>query len=257
MPGEIEVSFCTTCKGRLHQLRETLAPNLAAIGPNEEIVLVDFASPDGLSAWVWDNFRAEIEANRLRFFEVRGEAPWHASKAKNLAHRLARGAFLFNLDADNFLSPEDRGHIHAAVAQGRCCRQGTGNLRDGTPGRIGLLREAFFELGGYDEGLLGTLIHDWDLIVRAEASGWRFRRLPPPTRLPVQNGIAEKLAQYRLPRPPEATDLERMGRVNLAVAALRQELEGPRRHQNFATYRGRLNGKEMLLDGLGNLRFAG
>ena len=253
----IAVSWCTTCKGRLYQLRETLGSNLAAIGEDEEIVLVDYASPDGLAAWIWDGFRAEIEAGRLLFFAVLGEAPWHASKAKNLAHRLARGTFLFNLDADNFLAPEDRRLIRKAFAEGFCARQGTGDLRDGTPGRIGVPRAVFDDLGGYDEGLLGTLVHDYDFIVRAEAIGSRFCRLPPPARLPVQNGIDEKFAQYPLPRPGNEGDIERMGKVNHAMARLRLEFDGPRRLQNFATYRGRLNGEEVILDGLGNMHRAG
>ena len=101
MPEQvIQASYCTTCKGRLWQLRETLAHNLTVIGDDEEIVLVDFDSPDDLGTWVWESFGAEVEAGRLRFFELLDEAPWHAAKAKNLAHRLARGGFLFNLDAD-------------------------------------------------------------------------------------------------------------------------------------------------------------
>lgn len=249
----IAISYCTTCKGRLYQLRETLPGNLAAVQADEEVVLVDFNSPDGLSAWVWDNFRAEIEARRLRFFEVLDEAPWHSSKAKNLAHRLARGTFVFNLDGDNFLMPEDTVKIRAAAAQGLAARQGSGERRDGTPGRIGVPRDVFLELGGYDEGLLGTLIHDWDLIVRAEAIGQRFARLGPPARLPVQNDMVEKFAQYPRERDGSDDDVKRMGQVNLAMARLRMEFDGPRRLQNFASYRGRLNGEDVIFDGLGNI----
>jgi hypothetical protein len=253
MSGQpIAISFCTTCKGRLYQLRETLPQNLAALGADEEIVLVDYHSPDGLAAWVWDNFEPEIAAGRLRFFEVLDEAPWHMAKAKNLAHRLARGPLLFNLDADNFLTAQDLQHIRAAVAQGLCCRQGTGNIRDGTPGRIGLPREAFHRIGGYDEALLGVLLDDYDLIVRAEAAGHRFLRLPPPERLPLQNDVGERLGQFVATRSATEGDLAAMGRINVALSKLRLELEGPLRKQNFSTYRGRLDGETVILDGLGN-----
>lgn len=116
--GGIEISFCTTCKGRLYQLRETLPVNLDTLQNDEEIVLVDYRSPDGAAAWIWANFRPEIEAGRLRLFEVLDEAPWHSPKAKNLAHRLARGSYLFNLDGDNFILPEDTALIRAAKARG-------------------------------------------------------------------------------------------------------------------------------------------
>lgn len=250
---EITVSYCTTCRGRLYQLRETLGQNLSVIGSDEEIVLVDYRSEDGLAAWVWENFESEILKGRLRFFEVLDEAPWHVAKAKNLAHRLGRGSFLFNLDADNFLCAEDAELIRSAYAKGLGCRQGTGDLRDGTPGRIGIHREAFYEIGGHDEGLLGVLAEDYDLIVRAEAVGHRFLRLGPPTRFPLQNDVPARLGQYVVTKAPGSEDLARMGQVNMALSKLRLELEGPVRRQNFASYRGRLNGTSVTFDGMGNL----
>lgn len=114
-----------------------------------------------------------------------------------------------------------------------------------------------FDLGGYDQGLLGMMIQDYDLIVRAEALGYRFARLGPPQRMPIQNGPTERLVQYVKARKAVAEDNDRMLRVNLAVHRLRLELEGPRRRQNFATYRGRLNGVDVILDGLGNLHPVG
>lgn len=254
MPNDgIAISYCTTCKGRLYQLRETLAHNLAEIGLDEEIVLVDFQSNDGLSEWIWENFEPDIVSGRLRFFEVLDEAPWHAAKAKNLAHRLGQGTFLFNLDGDNFLMPQDLQLIREAATSGVGCRQGTGDLRDGTPGRIGVQREAFYEIGGYDEGLLGVLIDDYDLIVRAEAAGYRFLRLGPPARLPLQNDVPTRLENYVVSKAVDDDDLARIGQVNLAVSKTRLALEGPIRRQNFASYRGKLNGDPVVLDGLGNL----
>ena len=255
--NSVSISYCTTCKGRLYQLRETLAGNLAALQADEEIVLVDFDSPDAVAEWVWDNFRGDIECGALRFFEVLDEAPWHAAKAKNLAHRLARGSFVFNLDGDNFLLPEDTGKIRAAAEAGLACRQGSGDLRDGTPGRIGVPRATFLEIGGYDEGLLGALVEDVDLIIRAEAIGQRFVRLGAPARLPMQNDATERLAQYVREQAGPAEVLKHLGQANLTMARLRREFDGPRRRQNFASYRGRLNGAEVIFDGLGNFHPAG
>ncbi|WP_169053563.1 glycosyltransferase family 2 protein [Alteraurantiacibacter aquimixticola] len=254
MTDPITISFCTTCKNRLYQLRETLPGNLEAIGAGEEIVLVDYDSPDGLAKWVWDNFREAIEAGRLRFFRVTDTAPWHVSKAKNLAYRLSRGEYLFNLDGDNFLTASDLEKIHEASAAGTGCRQKTENLTDGTPGRIGMARRIFFELGGYDEGLLGVILEDFDLVTRAEMIGYAFRQLGAPERLPVQNNVRERLGTYAPEKTPGRAELGKLWMTNLAVAELRRELEGPRRHQNFASFRGRLNGQPVIVDGAGFIR---
>lgn len=254
MPGGAKtISFCTTCKGRLYQLRETLPGNLARLAPNEEIVLAGYDSRDGLSDWVWAHCADAIATGQLRFFEVLDEAPWHVAKAKNLAHRLARGDYLFNLDGDNFIMPEDLALIRAARTDGIGCRQGTGALNDGTPGRIGAPRDVFDRIGGYDEGLLGMLVQDLDYIIRAEATGAQFRRLGPPAQMPIQNDVPARLGQLITTREVEGADLQAISRINLALADMRRKLHGPVRRQNFATYRGRLNGVEMILDGLGNL----
>jgi len=176
-----------------------------------------------------------IEAGRLRFFEiVEDDAPWHAARAKNLAHRLARGSYLFNLDADNFLSRKDAGLIRAARDEGLGCRQGTGNIRDGTPGRIGISSTVFFDLGGYDEGLLGMTVQDLDLIVRAEAAGYRFVRLGPPERMPVQNSRTERLEQYLATSIPKPEDYDRLGQVNTVCALNSRGRAGGTTSRRFA-----------------------
>ena len=50
------VSFCTTCKGRLWQLEQTLPNNLKILDDYSEIVLLDYQSPDGLKNYIFDNF---------------------------------------------------------------------------------------------------------------------------------------------------------------------------------------------------------
>jgi glycosyltransferase involved in cell wall biosynthesis len=124
--GGISISFCVTCRNRLWQLQETLESNLSVLGKNHEIVLVDFGSSDGLSSWVWAGFEDDIRNGRLTFFEVLSEVSWSSPKAKNLAHRLAKGNYLFNLDADNFLTGQDLAGIEDAAATGVPCQQWSG-----------------------------------------------------------------------------------------------------------------------------------
>ena len=41
------ISFCTTCRNRLWQIKQTLQQNLEAIGHQNELVLVDYVSHPG------------------------------------------------------------------------------------------------------------------------------------------------------------------------------------------------------------------
>lgn len=249
MPKDKFISYCCTCKGRLWQLRETLHINLQALAPDEEIVLIDYNSTDNLRDWVWAQFEEEIAAGRLTFFEVLEQAPWHVSKAKNLAHRLARGSYLFNLDADNFVMAGDRRLIRHAAEKGLCARQGTGNLTDGTPGRIGLPAKVFHAIGGYDEGLLGVQADDYDLIIRLVAAGHAFLRLPPPQKRPISNSKDEKLAEYSARGLPVEDLYTQVGQLNIALAHHKLKVEGFKRFQNTSTFRGRLNGNAVFFDG--------
>ena len=42
------ISFCTVCKGRLWQLKQTIFHNLNQLESDCELVLLDYQSPDGL-----------------------------------------------------------------------------------------------------------------------------------------------------------------------------------------------------------------
>jgi glycosyltransferase involved in cell wall biosynthesis len=58
------LSFCITCKNRLHQIKQTLPQNLTdnrEMKGKVDFVLVDFGSTDGLQEWIIGNFEPEIE----------------------------------------------------------------------------------------------------------------------------------------------------------------------------------------------------
>jgi len=101
-----KISFCTTCKDRFWQIRQTLPINLekaSAFKDRVEFILVDFGSQDGLCGWVLENFKEELQSGYLKYYYTDALPKWHASIAKNTAHCLAKGEILVNLDADNFL----------------------------------------------------------------------------------------------------------------------------------------------------------
>ncbi|MBI5276993.1 MAG: glycosyltransferase [Burkholderiales bacterium] len=248
------ISFCVTCRNRLWQLEQTLESNLAQLGDRHELVLVDYGSGDGLAEWVWARWRSPIEEGRLRFFEVTGQLPWSSPRAKNLAHRIARGEYLFNLDADNRITASDVLMLVEAARGGYSVHQFSGDWRDGTFGRIGVPRQVFLDLGGYDEAMLPMATHDGDLLQRLLASGQRVKRLPAPRVRAVGNSIEQKMAEAGPAQADAAVAYKHMVRVNMELARLRMAREGPRRSGGYASFNGRLNGVAVTIDGFNVIR---
>jgi hypothetical protein len=185
----MKISFCTTCKNRLEHLKQTLPANLRdnpdGEGYEVEFVLLNYGDDQGLDDWVKETaeIRDAIEAGRLIY--AKSEQPvFRMAHAKNMAHRLATGDILCNLDADNFTGP----HFAAALADffkkypesvinpsHRISRAFPPEER-GFFGRIAIRRSDFERLGGYDERFEGWGYEDTDFTRRARLIGLRFYR---------------------------------------------------------------------------------
>jgi hypothetical protein len=103
-PKELQIAFCTTCKGRTPHIRETLPVNLHG-NARARFVLVNYNSPDQLDDLLRERHMGDIDSGRLSVYRFTEPGPFRMAHAKNLAHRLAisEGAdILVNLDADNF-----------------------------------------------------------------------------------------------------------------------------------------------------------
>jgi hypothetical protein len=172
------ISFCVSCKDRLHHLSETLPRNLAdnRSYPDLEIVLLDYSSLDGLEHWAKDHLGAWIEAGRMVYFRTTDRAHFNRSHARNLAFRLATGDILCSVDADNFT-----GLGFAHYVNERFDRYEQIYLRpdfDGAHvrlrdvfGRICVRKQDFLRIEGYDEQLVDYGYEDIDLCARLEKGG--------------------------------------------------------------------------------------
>lgn len=158
---------------RLHHVRQTLSQNIESNRHYKavEFILLDYSSNDGLADWVQAQMAEHIKAGLLLFAQAAGYKEFCMAHAKNLAHRLATGDIVCNLDADNFSGPDFAGYLAAQFANdGRIIMRGDGGR--GTGGRIALRREDFIVLGGYDERMrYGWGYEDCDLYERACAFG--------------------------------------------------------------------------------------
>ena len=248
------ITFCVTCRNRLWQLKQTLAANLAELGDGHNISLVDFGSTDGLSAWIWTHFEADIKRKRMTFFEVTSPIGWSSPKAKNLAHRLASGTYLFNLDADNRIVHDEVRDIEKVAALGMACHQWSKtSWTDGSYGRIGMPRPLFMRLGGYDETFLPMGGQDIDLMKRIFSSGQKVAGLRPPIISAIDNTLDHKMAEIGSPGTNSAESYEKMNRLNLSISDVKLELEGPIRRGGYSTFHGKLNGEPVLIDGFNNI----
>lgn len=254
MTTATKISFCVTACNRLWQLKQTLSKNLQSLPSGHEITLIDFGSQDGIVEWVWRNFEQEIASKTLNFFEVRNPVRWSCPKAKNLAHRLSNGAYLFNLDADNFITREDVELIISASGRRQVCHQWSGNWLDGSFGRIGIPSDIFLSLGGYDETLLPMGSQDVDLLHRAASIGPQPTRLAPPSISAIQNSMADKLSEYESVSSDPVAAYRSMNKFNENKCRFRFNLEGAQILNGFSTYYGLLNGESVIIDGLNMVR---
>jgi hypothetical protein len=166
--------------GRLHHLRQTLPRNLewTADVPGVEFVLVNYSSPDGLDDWVRSECEEALASGRLTYFCVNGCRLFRVGHAKNVAHRIARGDIVCNLDADNFLGPGFAENVRETLRDARRTVLRAPFIRSAA-GRIALWKEDFAHLGGYDERMgLGWGYDDRDLVVRALVAGYREQVIP-------------------------------------------------------------------------------
>ena len=164
--------------GRRHHLEATYRKNLARAEshPAVEFILLDYHSPDGLGEWVRRELAEWMERGVVRYFRTEEPRRFHTAHAKNVAHRLATGDILVNLDADNFFADGYCEELVEVFRDGRRVLLEFADYHPGCMGRIALRREDFAALGGYNESFTGWGYEDADLKHRAEA--WGLARLP-------------------------------------------------------------------------------
>jgi len=157
----MKISYCTWIKNRYHQFQQVYATNLSLMAPEDEWIIVDVDSTDGLENWDPHDSRVKLHRHSM--------APLHFAKLYNVSHRLGTGDYLVNLDADNFLGKGFRDWLHTLKGNiGHCW---SGNWFDGTYGRISMPRRAFIAVNGYDESLEPCGYQDTDIMHRMAHTG--------------------------------------------------------------------------------------
>lgn len=203
-----KISFCTTCKGRLWQLEQTLPKNLAMLDDYSEIVLLDYQSPDGLKAYIYQKFKEHLDNGKLKYFQMVEDYAYTSSYAKNVAHKLASGEILFNLDADNSIY---NGLLYELrkLKDNQLFLPVLGLENEGILGRLGYTKNTFYRLSGYDENIVGMKGDDGAL--RIKAHELKMNVVTASVRVKaIQNSLEQKelyvndgiINNYPMPIPP-------------------------------------------------------
>lgn len=187
-----QISYCTTCKGRLWQLKQTLPTNILKTNDNVNIIILDYHSDDGLEDYIKDNYQEFLTDGRLKYYKLVTQIDgFDMAYAKHIVHMLAKSSLLFNLDADNFIGSTINEMYNLPVNRILIPRivNGTATARCG---RVGISRADYLRIGGYDIEMLGMQNDDGDLVHRSWTAGIRFV-FSTDWSIPIEQSMGEKM----------------------------------------------------------------
>jgi hypothetical protein len=202
------IAFCTTCKGRVQHIEQTLPKNLAdnASFKDAIFIILDYNSPDHLLGYLKSFHRPDLESGRLVVYSYREPGPFHMAHAKNMAHRLGmlEGAdILVNLDADNYTGADFAHYITSQFRRenvflwAKMIKDGAGRLPKGISGRIAVSRHAFLNSGGYDEKYDTWSPDDKDFQTRLRRLGYSAREIRQQYLQAILHNDKMRFKEYR------------------------------------------------------------
>lgn len=202
----MNVSFVTTCKGRCWQLKQTLPANLDLLKKDHELVILDYHSDDNILPYIKSNFGKYLANGQLAYYRLATPKRYfEMAYAKNVAHLLGQGRVLFSLDADNFIG-EDIDHVDSIVDDVVYTPDIYPGCMGGIYGRIGLTKNTFLMLNGYNENFSNVEGEDGNMVTRASIKGCYIRKSPAKAKC-VDNTSSDKV-KFRSPTAtPVATDM--------------------------------------------------
>lgn len=183
-----EFAFVTTCKGRLHHIKETLP--LMVMQKPDEIVVVDYGCPDRVGNWVEENFPS------VKVVRVTDDPGFCVSRARNIGVSATHSSWLCLIDADVKTSPGWLDHMRQLIQTKHYYRAGiVGGGRDSeTFGTLFCERSAFDATGGYDEVMRGWGAEDKDFYAQLARHGIVESEYPPLFVNPIRHGDQERIA---------------------------------------------------------------
>lgn len=163
-----QISFITTCMGRLEFLQQSLPWMVAQA--DAEVIVVDYACPDHAGTWVKEHFPG------VRIVKVENARHFVGAHARNLGAAQARGPWLCFVDADILLDPQFSRNLMPRLKAGYFFQAHP--TRRQMAGTVVLRQDDFASVGGYDEVIAGWGGEDVDLYGRLVLRGVRRAVFP-------------------------------------------------------------------------------
>ena len=180
------IAFVTTCKKRLHHIRQTL-PLIVAQGP-DEIIFVDYGCPEASGDWV--------EANHpgVKVVRVTDDPGFCLARARNTGAAQARSEWLVMIDGDILTTPGWGDWMRGHLAPGHFYRsEHVDGKRDPESYGTMICRSAdFAAIGGYDQVFQGWGGEDDDLYYRLVGRGLTQAHYPARFVSAIRHGHEER-----------------------------------------------------------------
>lgn len=154
-----KISFCTTCMDRLFHLSQVFKRNIESSNsyPEVEFILLNYGSTDKLDEWARDNLFCEIEKGKVKYYRTDDPRYWVAAHAKNIAHKLASGDILCNLDSDILIPQGFCEYINSVFESDPksiiAFDSDDIHGNHGCAGIVACQKDHFYSVNGYDEGI--------------------------------------------------------------------------------------------------------
>lgn len=171
-----KISICTTCMDRTYDLKKTLLKNIEdnSSYPNLEFVVLNYNSSDDMHAFMTSNdIKYLIKMGIVKYFITRTPKFYSMSHSRNIAFKNANGQIVTNVDADNFTGKGFAKFLNelAEICPSKAFFTKGKRMMHG---RIGMYKDEFLNIGGYNEDLNGYGFDDHDLMIRAMNSGFKM-----------------------------------------------------------------------------------
>ncbi len=173
----LKISLCTVVKNRFDHIVITLKHNIniaKKYAGQIDLNILDYNSTDGLEAYLFEQawFLEAIENNLLTYYKNYDAKYYHRTLPKNKIHFLAKGTYLINIDADNFVDENYLNYCLLMIKKElhfflRPSHQNSA----GAFGRIMIYHKDFKKIGGYNLNIENYGFEDSEITLRLKKIG--------------------------------------------------------------------------------------